>query len=143
MAADAEKLRAQAERIKELRKAKERRDGQSISQETAAHGVGISVRTYRTWEGIGADIKLKNLKALASYYETSTDYIERGATEPLSTPDLSNGASQLDRIELAVSGLAEQVRVLQASIAKNAAEVLARIDDIDPPKDQSQHRRPA
>lgn len=109
MAADAEKRRAQAKRIVELRLAKGRREGEFISQETAAHEIHVSARTYRTWESVGADWKLPNLRRLARYYGVTTDYIEHGVTEIKQgdTPDLSlvreaPPVTQLDRIEAAL-----------------------------------------
>lgn len=139
MAADAEKLRAQAERIKELRKEKERRDGEKVSQETAAHGIGVSVRTYRTWESTGADLRFENLKALAGYYDTTVDYIEHGR-ERGSTPDLSlvGELSQLDKIEAmlkknteTLANLSRQMTKLEADALANVGAVLQRIDEVE------------
>lgn len=96
MAADAEKLRAQAERIKKLRSGKERSEGRRISQETAAHEIGVSSRAYRTWEGSGAVLKFENLKSLASYYDVTTSFIERGVMDE-HTPELFT-ASEGDRL---------------------------------------------
>ncbi len=113
MAADLERLRAQAQRIKQLRREKERRDGKEISQETAAYEIGVSARTYRTWEGKGSTIKFDNLQAAANYYGTTTGFIEHGATA--ATPDLFASDSQLDRIE-------GQLGALQALMERLAGE---------------------
>lgn len=115
MAADLERLHAQAERIKELRLDKQHRDGKRISQETAAHKVGVSVRQYRTWESTGAVIQFDNLQALATYFDTSTSYIEFGEETRAETPDLSNGASQLDRIEERLDQVHKMLTQLLAS----------------------------
>jgi transcriptional regulator with XRE-family HTH domain len=131
MAVEAKKLRAQAERIQGLRAAKTRRDGEFISQETAANKIDVSVRTYRTWEGNGADIKLKNLKALAAYYDVDPDYIVDGPPrERSSTPDLSlvGEPSQPDPIEQRLAGIEAKLDALLAREgAGEAVQEVARL----------------
>jgi transcriptional regulator with XRE-family HTH domain len=141
MAADAEQLHAQAQRIRKLRKDKGRRGGVFISQETAAHGIGVSSRTYRTWEAEGAELKLENLKALAAYYDTVPDYIERGLTHPAPTPDLGK-PTQLERIEQAVVAIDEKIERLMLELSDRemaAVELVDKalqrvLDSRDPPQ---------
>lgn len=122
MALEAEELLAVATRMRELRAAKERRDGEKISQETAAHGIGVSSRTYRTWERKGADLKTDNLRAAALYYETTTDYIKYGTEKPAATPDLMAEFSSEDldtrlrRIEQQQLALQEQQTHIAAAL---------------------------
>jgi transcriptional regulator with XRE-family HTH domain len=147
MAADAEKLRAQAERIKQLRAMKGRREGRFISQETAAHEVGVSARAYRTWEGSGATIKLPHLKALVRYYDTTEDWIEHGRDGQGETPNLfeRNGEpSQLDRIELELAAITRATAELKEAQFEQAArdmeaqrqleEVAQAIRRLQPPR---------
>lgn len=137
MAADAEKLRAQAERIKELREAKGRREGTKISQETAAHEIGVSVRQYRTWESTGADMMPENVKAAAAYYGTTVDYIERGEAAGGATPDLStNGRPSLDQIDAKLDQILETLRnaePVEDVVTRALAPLLELVESLKPP----------
>jgi transcriptional regulator with XRE-family HTH domain len=146
MAADAEKLRAQAERIKQLRAMKGRQEGRFISQETAAHEVGVSARAYRTWEGSGAAIKLPHLKALVQYYDTTEDWIEHGRDGRGETPHPfpPGEPSQLDRIELELAAITQAAAELKEAQFEQAArdmeaqrqleEVAQAIRRLQPPR---------
>jgi DNA-binding XRE family transcriptional regulator len=140
MAADVERLHEQAERIKRLRREKERRDGISISQETAAYAIGVSSRTYRTWEGQGATLQFDNLKALADYYETTTGYIEHG--QHVETPDLSSDGqpAQLDRIE---QKLDQVLSLLQAQEVDTAMEIHRAFEEMANRLGREVGKRPA
>lgn len=133
MAADAERLRAQAKRIERLRTEKERRDARRITQETAAYEIGVSSRQYRTWEGAGATIKFENLQALAAYYDTSTGFIEYGQTDRGNTPELpapqqaAASAERLAAIEERLAGIEEHLSEL-LGYRREAQEQLRNFD---------------
>ena len=150
MAADLERHQEQAERLKQLRLQKERRIGKRISQETAAFEIGVSARTYRTWEGTGATIGFENLKAAAEYFDTTTAYIEYGQHEQEPTPDIlrHSNASQLDRIEqkldevlahLGVKSTQPAVRLAQGLL--EAAQASAQDQSESPTKQPARGRR--
>lgn len=122
MAADAEQLAAQAARIVALRKDKERREGKTISQETAAHEIGVSVRQYRTWETSGADMKIENLKALADYYSTSIDLVQRGKSQPSATPELVETLNG----QAAIADLAREIAKLRQAVERQAEMIAER-----------------
>lgn len=128
MAADLKRLREQGERIQELRLAKQAREGRRITQETAAAEIGaVTIRQYRTWEKPGADMKFENLKALAEYYEVTTDYIQYGAghspgavSAPPKNGPKPDDRSQLERMEMRLEAVDEVVQRLDQ-----------RLNDID------------
>ena len=93
MAKDAEQLAAQGNRLAELRALAR------VSQETAAHKIGVSTRAYREWELGRGGFSDDNIKAAAHYFGTTPDYIEYGVIrrKRSETPDLGNAV--LDRIE--------------------------------------------
>lgn len=126
MARDAEKLAAQSDRIKELRKFAR------VSQEVAAGAVGVTLRGYQRWERGEGELKGDNLKKLAAYFSTTPDYIEYG-TMRRDTPDpfpSTNGTveSELADIkqeladikasQLALLGDLQEIRRALQSLAK-------------------------
>lgn len=112
MAKDAEKLVAQAERIKELRAAKR------VTQPEAAEAVGVSLRAYQAWELADSGLNPQNIKALAGYFNTTPDYIEYG-DERAAAPDLMGElaagelVAQLTRIEDALDDLKRELAELR------------------------------
>jgi transcriptional regulator with XRE-family HTH domain len=123
MVRDAERLAAQGGRLKELRL------GMRVSQETAAHNIGVSVRAYRDWEGGKGGINAEHLKAVAEYFSTTEDWIEYGEfirERPILQPFPTTNV--LARIEKKISQLEEQVSLLRAELAARDAEVLAQIE---------------
>lgn len=103
MARDAEKLAAQGERIRELRKFAR------VTQETAAGAVGVTLRGYQRWERGEGELKPDNVRALAEYFATTPDYVEYGERIVVRTPSLALDAdgemTQADRIEAKIDEL--------------------------------------
>ena len=115
MARDAEKLAAQGDRIRELRKFAR------VSQEVAAGAVGVTLRGYQRWERGEGEINVDNLRKLAAYYGTSEDYIEYGEVERGKTPDpfASNGVdieAQLAELKELLVGIQITQQILLAAI---------------------------
>lgn len=125
---------ARGEHLKALR------EGRRLSQEGAAHEIGVSTKTIRTWEK-GGKIKWANAKSAASFYEVdpetlvSRDEEESEAPVPAAEPD--------DRLSLAETKLNEALELLHAHIAQTgtrAAEADQAVegDDGRPGQDEAQ-----
>jgi transcriptional regulator with XRE-family HTH domain len=73
---------ARAERLRDLR------DARHLSQEDAAHEIGVSVKSLRAWEK-GGGIRWENAKSVALFYGVDPETLvsrERDADDP--TPDV-------------------------------------------------------
>lgn len=87
---------ARADQLVQLRERKR------LSQENAAHEIGVSAKSLRAWEH-GGGIRWHNVKKLAAFYGVKPESLvvqEPDRAQP--TPDLMpslNGNGQLDRIE--------------------------------------------
>lgn len=90
MAADIDQERG--ERLQELRRGKG-----NPPQPLVAAAVGVSLRTYQSWEA-GGGIRFDNREALAKYFGVSISYIVGGET-PDVIGSLNGERTQLDRIE--------------------------------------------
>ena len=86
------------ERIAALRQAKG-----NPPQEIVAQKLGVSHRSYQSWEAGDTKPSWRNLAKLARYYGTSEEVILRGDAIKPPEPE----PSQLDRIEAALAGLTE------------------------------------
>lgn len=98
---------ARGEHLKELR------EGKRLSQEGAAHEIGVTTKTIRTWEK-GGKIKWVNAKSAAAFYEVDPETLVSREEEPEveeapSDPD--------DRLSLAETKLNEALELLHAHIA--------------------------
>jgi len=90
---------ARGERLKTLR------TDRRLNQEDAAHEIGVSTKTLRTWEK-GGPIKWANAKAAARFYEVDAESLverEPGAsidalTEEAEADRLSRIEAKLDRL---------------------------------------------
>jgi len=71
---------------------KELREGRRLNQEDAAHEIGVSAKTLRTWEK-GGPIKWENAKAAGAFYEVDPEQL---VTRETSTADLSDAFSQAE-----------------------------------------------
>lgn len=96
---------ARAQHFRELREARH------LSQEDAAHDIGVSVRAYREWEN-GGGIKWENAQRAAAFYEVppeslvSRDPAEQAAEALAATWELPPGVKeQLDNIEAMLADL--------------------------------------
>lgn len=145
MAQDAEKLEAQAARLRELKKLSRR------TFKEIADAVEVTERQVQRWFAGDGDIGPQNLKKLAEYLGTTQDYIEYGSerTTRGPTPDLLGaGNQQLDRIEEKVDRLlnafglttVEQADLLGQALLE-AARALGRGQSTSPTKNPGPGRR--
>lgn len=75
------------------------REARHLTQEKAAHEIGTTAKSLRSWEK-GGTIRWENAKKLAAFYKVDAHTLV--TREPTDTPnvlDSLNGKSQLDRIE--------------------------------------------
>ena len=135
MAKDAEKLEAQGRRLAELRALAR------VSQETAAHQIGVSVRAYREWELGRGGFNDENIKAAAKYFGTTPDYIEYGVMKRERGP--APEPFPISRLEERLAALEEAIRLLRAELAAHDAAELSRTEAILDAIHPTQRRRPA
>jgi len=113
---------ARAEKLRKLR------DDRHLSQEDAAHEIGVSVKSLRAWEK-GGGIRWANAKTVAAFYGVDPETLvsrERDGGGP--TPDvlgtfsrsdselLREVASQVAQLASSTSALRSQVRELSRKI---------------------------
>jgi transcriptional regulator with XRE-family HTH domain len=113
MAAEAEKLAAQAARIKDLRKRTRDPDtGKRLTQEALADALGVRSRSVQEWESGRGDIKPENIKALATYFKVSEEYIEYGPDvgKLMETPDPFASDPELRRQVKAIATDVKELR---------------------------------
>jgi len=88
-----------------------------LSQEDAAHEIGVSTKSLRTWEK-GGPIKWENAKAAARFYEVDPE--ELVSREPGDLMESLNGspveAPSLQRVEDQIAALREELLAGQAEI---------------------------
>ena len=106
-------LLAQMADLERGQRIKELRESRHLTQEAMADKLGVTLRGYQEWEA-GGGIKWENVKKLAKQHGVEADFLMNGPKPE--TPDLL-GASQLDRIEKIVTGLADSVGSIEAQLA--------------------------
>lgn len=134
MAQDAEKLAAQAERLRALKKI-----ARGVTFKDIADAAGVTERQAQRWFAGDGDIGPASLKKLAKFFGTTQDYIEYGRLQR-GVPDPFAGdpvRAQLTRIEIALSDLVDRLvgAGLLAAVDKDAAT--------KPPSAPSKRRKPA
>lgn len=100
---------ARGERIRRLR------EDRHLSQEAAAHRIGVSVKSLRSWEK-GGRIKWANAKRAAEEFEVSPESLV--SREPV--PELPDGPGELD----------EKLEELRAGQARLLSEMAALHDEL-------------
>lgn len=81
------------------------RDDRHLSQEDAAHELGVSVKTIRSWEH-GGGIKWDNAKRVGQFYGVEPETLVRRELADVTEDDGLEGLrKQLDRIEGTVNEL--------------------------------------
>ena len=97
---------ARGERLKSLR------TDRRLNQEDAAHEIGVSTKTLRTWEK-GGPIKWENAKAAATFYEVEAEsLVEREPGTSIAT--LAENPDQLNRIERKLDEILDYISGRQA-----------------------------
>ncbi len=106
---------ARGERLKELREAKH------LSQEEAAHQIGVSTKAYRTWEK-GGKMKWPNAKSAGRVLGASAETLVTRDDEDVVTADEVQEAASLNEVlaKLAAvqSTLKEQQLLLETLLRK-------------------------
>lgn len=74
------------------------REDRDIKQETLANYLGVSQQTYSNYENGHREIPIGVVKALAKYYQVSTDYLLRSDITYLGNLDMN--ASYIDDITM-------------------------------------------
>lgn len=172
MAQDAEKLRAQGERLRELKK-----QARGLTFRQIADAVAVTERQAQRWFAGESEISGDNLRALAKFMGTTPDYIEYGVVhrprvdatpnllDQLAAPDvllerlqhIEEGAAErgkrlakleqrLGRIEKAIRDLTESIaHVYDVTESWAAAGVLELINAAheDAEPEAQRGRRPA
>lgn len=107
---------ARGENFVRLRKARH------LSQESAAHQLGVSVQTIRAWER-GKGIRWENAKRAADFYDVEPDeLVDRELTVPQELdPD------QLNRIEQKLDRVLKRMEELEAEQVEH--EVASALDE--------------
>lgn len=81
---------ARGERLKQLR------DARHLSQEDAAHEIGVSVKTLRSWEK-GAGIRWRNAQSVAAFYGVEPEsLVSRELPEPSELPHPDDRIADLE-----------------------------------------------
>jgi transcriptional regulator with XRE-family HTH domain len=93
---------ARGERLRQLR------EGRHLSQEDAAHEIGVSAKTLRSWEH-GGGIRWRNVEVLGEFYGVDpNELIEREGTEQTAA-SLAAIHEQLDRMEEQIAELSRRL----------------------------------
>ncbi len=109
---------ARAERLKELR------EQRHLSQEEAAHEIGVSVKSLRAWEK-GGGIRWLNAKSVAEFYGVDPESLvtrEQGA-EPVAPAFANGSAATADELMTEIRALRQE---LLAEIGKVQTALAAR-----------------
>lgn len=86
-----------------------------LSQEDAAHEIGVTTKALRAWEK-GGRIKWENAKSAATFYEVDPEsLVTRESTDEL--PVLVS-QSQLDRIEGELGAIRVEIGTLSSQLAE-------------------------
>lgn len=131
---------ARRERLVRLREARH------LSQEDAAHGVGVTTKSLRAWEKGGA-IRWHNAQKLAKFYGVEPESIVQHESTKGSgdAPDLmaflENDTSQLDRIEAKLDDLLTQLAAKELPSGFDQAAFQAGAQPA--PSDAGPQRQPA
>jgi transcriptional regulator with XRE-family HTH domain len=112
---------ARGERLRKLR------EGRHLSQEDAAHEIGVSVKSLRSWEK-GSGIRWNNAQAAAEFYGVEP--------ESLVSRELMNGDVDLPHDDLAE--VRDQIATLLSAVAELDAKVDSALDLLrrQPPGEQ-------
>jgi transcriptional regulator with XRE-family HTH domain len=129
MAKDAEKLDAQAERLRALKD-----QARGVTFRKIADAVGVTERQVQRWFAGDSDIDGDNIDRLAAFLGTSADYIEYG-TMRRATPDLfaADGSDRLKAIEERLADIEANQRALLAAMQELGRQLTRR-----PPARRSQ-----
>ena len=116
---------ARGERLRTLR------TDRRLNQEDAAHEIGVSTKTLRTWEK-GGPIRWDNAKAAAEFYEVDArSLVEREPGTPIDAPDVDGDVDQLDRIERKLDKIMVALRINEERVPseKLAGDAVAGLLD--------------
>lgn len=125
--------KGQGQRLRRLRESK------LVSQETAAHGIGVSVRAYRDWETGKGGISDENAPKVAAYFDTTTDFLrlghELGEGTVIEGEDvlalIARNTERLERLEEVIDELAENLHsVRELTEGLVAAGVIDAVEKI-------------
>jgi transcriptional regulator with XRE-family HTH domain len=58
------------------------REHKGLSQEAAARGIGVPMRSYCRWEQRQGDPDVRNLRKVASFYGVSMDWLSDDLSRP-------------------------------------------------------------
>lgn len=125
---------ARGERLKALRT--ERR----LNQEDAAHEIGVSAKTLRTWEK-GGPIKWENAKAAANFYEVDPEsLVEREPAPPIDLMDALKDAEvpSVKRVEDQIAALRTE---LLSELAAARTDLADRLTKLEPAERNSASKR--
>jgi putative transcriptional regulator len=127
--------RGVGERLRELRKSR------NLSQEDAAHAVGVKVSTWGHWERGETNPYPRNWQRIEATFGVD-------AAELRGTPPDDGMAASLDQLTREISVLAERLELLRSEVLAGQAvardsetEVLRRIDALHEPALRPRERR--
>lgn len=112
---------ARGELLRDLRKSRH------LSQDEAAHEIGVTERTLRAWER-GGKIKWPNAKKAGAFYNVDPESLVQRDQRPAALVAESEERDQLDRIEGRLEAL-----LAQLSTRDDALDLLARALGVDLP----------
>lgn len=113
---------ARAERLRSLR------ESRHLSQEDAAHEIGVSVKTVRSWEQ-GGGIRWPNAKRAAKVY----------GVDPESLVVREDGSGVAADVETISPGQLEKILAGQERLSQQVAKLATAVDALQP--DQERTRR--
>jgi transcriptional regulator with XRE-family HTH domain len=128
---------ARGEVLRELRAATPTDDGKRLSQEDAAHKIGVTAKTLRSWEG-GGPIKWENAQKAAAFYGVEpADIATRDQAE-----DLGPAHAEIRRIEAKLDLLLQHfgVELEPETISEAVEKVRGRLGGEGPPPDSGERR---
>lgn len=100
--------------LRDLREVKDR------SLQFAASQVGVTEKTFRSWEQ-GGPIQQHNLEALAAYYDVdAADLIQNAPVKrrPQQLPQLDQIAAEVASMRVEIEGLTKQITDLRSWLAR-------------------------
>lgn len=103
------------------------RESRNMSQEDAAHLVGVAVKTWHNWESGKRTPYESNWQRIADSFEVDVQPIRGRPPTPLG---LGAGETETQVLMDLIRGLDDQVRLLQVQLATRDVEVLTKLEEV-------------
>lgn len=129
---------ARGEKLRRLR------ESRHLSQEDAAHEIGVSAKTLRAWEK-GGPIRWENAKAVAAFYEVEAVELVTREIPDFPPDDFSEkqASGQLSTLRGEISELGDQIAALEATLLAELAQIRSVQEDSQPSRETGKRKREA